>query len=81
LKGEAGEVVVPAGKPDSVTATEPLNPFVPVIVVVKFEFDIPAFAVIASGDNAMLNAGAVPTVSVRVLEWANDPELAVAVTV
>jgi hypothetical protein len=27
LKGDAGEVVVPAGRPESVTCTEPLKPF------------------------------------------------------
>jgi hypothetical protein len=81
LKGEAGDVVIPAGKPESVTATEPLNPFAPVIVAVKFEFEIPAFAVIAAGDRAMLNVGTVPTVSVSALECDKDPELPVAVTV
>ena len=27
LKGDAGEVVVPAGRPESVTCAEPLKPF------------------------------------------------------
>jgi hypothetical protein len=81
LNGEAGEVVTPAGNPESATATEPLNPFSPAIETVRLELDIPAFVVMALGDSAMLKFGAVPTVNASAVEWVRDPELAVAVTV
>ena len=54
LNGEAGEVVVPVGNPESVTAAEPANPFKPVIEAVKVELDVPAPVVTALGDRAML---------------------------
>ena len=54
LNGEAGEVVVPVGNPESVTAAEPVNPFKPVIEAVKVELDVPAPVVTALGDRAML---------------------------
>jgi hypothetical protein len=79
LKGETGEVVTPAGNPESATATEPLNPFSPAIETVRLELDIPALVVIAFGERARLKFGAELTVSVRGVEWARVPEFAVAV--
>ena len=64
MNGEAGEVVVPAGNPESVTAAEPVNPFRPVIEAVKVELDVPGPVVIAFGDRAMLKSGAALTVKV-----------------
>ena len=58
LNGQAGEVVVPVGNPESVTAAEPANPFKPVIEAVKVELDIPAPVVTALGDRAMLKFSA-----------------------
>ena len=81
MNGEAGEVIVPAGKPESVTATEPANPFSALIEAVKFELDIPAFTAIAAGDSAMLKAGAVPTVNASGAECVKDPDVPVAVRV
>jgi hypothetical protein len=81
LNGEAGEVVTPAGNPESASATEPLNPFSPAIEMVRLELDIPAFVVIALGDSPMLKFWAVPTVNASAAEWVRDPEFAVAVTV
>jgi hypothetical protein len=75
LNGEGGEIVVPAGTPEIVTATELVNPFRPVIVAVKFEVDVPAFAVIAVGDKAMLKSGVELTVNAMVAECARDPDV------
>jgi hypothetical protein len=72
--------VVPAGRPESVTDTEPENPFSAVIEAVKFEFDIPAFTAMATGDRAILNAGTVLTVSASGAECVKDPDVPVAVT-
>lgn len=81
MNGEAGEVVVPAGNPVSITAAEPVNPFIPVIEALKVELDVPAPVVIAFGDSAMLKSCAALTVNVNAVEWVRDPELPVAVTV
>jgi len=81
LNGEAGEVVVPAGNPVSVTAAELVNPFMPVIEALKVELDVPAPVVIAFGASAMLKSWAALTVNVSAVEWLRDPELPVAVTV
>ena len=80
MNGEAGEVVVPAGNPERVTAAEPVNPFSPVIEALK-ELDVPAPVVIAFGDSAMLKSWAALTVNVSAVEWLRDPEVPVAVTV
>ena len=64
MNGDAGEVVVPAGNPDSVTAADPVNPFRPVIEAVKLALEVPAPVVIAFGDRAMLKSGAALTVRV-----------------
>ena len=81
MNGEAGEVVAPAGKPERVTATAPVNPFSPAIETVKLEFAIPALEVMAFGERAMLKFGAALTVNVSAVEWVKDPEPPVAVTV
>lgn len=80
MNGEAGEVVVPAGNPVSITAAEPINPFSPVIEALKLELDVPAPVVIAFGDRARLKSWAALTVNVSAVEWDRDPELPVAVT-
>ena len=54
MNGEAGEVAVPVGNPESLTAAEPANPFKPVIEAVKVELDVPAPVVTVLGDRAML---------------------------
>ena len=48
--------MAPAGNPVSVTAAEPVKPFIPVIEALKVELDVPAPVVIASGDSAMLKS-------------------------
>jgi hypothetical protein len=78
---EAGEVIVPAGSPESVTSTEPLNPFWLVIDTVKLEFEVPAVAVTVVGDTASVKSCAGLIVSANGAEWVNDPSIPVAVTV
>ena len=55
LNGEAGEAVTPAGNPESVTTTESLNPFCPVIDTAK-EVEPPAVTVSVEGTAAMLKS-------------------------
>jgi hypothetical protein len=59
VKGDAGEVVTPAGNPESATVTEPVNPFCAVVDTAKVELELPALAVIAEGIKAMLKSDAV----------------------
>jgi len=73
--------VAPVGKPERVTATAPVNPFCPAIETVKLEFAIPALAVMAFGERAMLKFWTALTVNVSTVEWVRDPEPPVAVTV
>lgn len=56
LNGEVGEVVTPAGNPETVTVTGSLNPFRPVIDTVTVELGFPASVVIVEGDSAMLKS-------------------------
>lgn len=81
INGEAGVVVAPAGRPESVTVVDPVKPFCPVIEVVKVVLDVPAAAVMALGDSAIAKSGAALTVSVSAVECVSDPEIALAVTV
>ena|SRR5579864_1478575 len=53
LNGNAGEVVAPAGKPETAIVTEPINPLVPVVETVKVELELPAVAVTVAGDTAI----------------------------
>lgn len=50
LKGDAGLVVAPAGKPEIATVTVPVNPFALVVDTVNFELELPACVVIVAGD-------------------------------
>lgn len=83
LKGEAGDVVAPAGNPESVTVTESANPFWPVIDTAKFASGPPALTVSAVGDDPMLKSGWGLTVRARLAEWvsAADAPLTVRVKV
>jgi hypothetical protein len=81
VNGEVGEVVVPAGSPESVMSTEPPNPFWPVTDAIKFEVEVPAVAVTVVGDTASVKSCAGLIVSVNGAEWVNDPSIPVAVTV
>lgn len=81
LNGDAGEVVVPAGKPVSVSCAEPLKPFWPVIETLKVVLDVPGLAVIALGDSTILKSGVASIFNVSAVECDKDPELALAVTV
>jgi hypothetical protein len=65
VNGEAGEVVVPAGNPESVTSTEPLKPFCPATEAVKVEPDDPALAVSAIGERARLKSCGGTIVNIR----------------
>jgi hypothetical protein len=47
--GDAGVLVLPAGNPAKVTATEPANPFSPAIKMPTFEVDVPAWTVVEVG--------------------------------
>jgi predicted methyltransferase MtxX (methanogen marker protein 4) len=57
LNGEAGDVVTPVGRPESVTTTESLKPFALAMEAVKVEVVDPAVAVIAGGARARLKSG------------------------
>ena len=74
VNGEAGEDVVPPGNPESVTDTEPVNPFTLPIAVLKVAVDDPVFAVIVVGDKAMLKS-LLGTVNARAAECASAPDV------
>jgi hypothetical protein len=57
VNGEAGEVVTPAGKPESDTDTGSAKPFAAAIEAVKLEVVDPAVAVTATGARERLKSG------------------------
>ena len=75
VNGEAGELVTLLGKPESVMVGEPVKPFWPVIDTVTVAVDVPALAVSAVGDKAMLKSGEGVTVNAKVAECARDPDI------
>ena len=81
LNGEAGDVVTPAGNPESVTVTASEKPFCSVIDTAKLEFELPALAVTVAGEIAILKSGAGLTVNDRGAEWLSAPEVPLAVRV
>jgi hypothetical protein len=78
VKGEAGDVVAPAGNPASVTATEPANPPWAVTDTVK-ELEAPAFTVSAAGESTMLKSGRGSTVRGRLAECVSPAKVPLAV--
>lgn len=81
MKGEAGEVLAPLGKPEIATETKPLKPFTAVIDVLNVEGADPAFIVSDGGETAMLKSGLEVTVRVRDAECDICPEVPVATMV
>ncbi len=75
LNGNAGDVVAPAGNPESVRVTELVNPLRPVIDTAKLVLELPAVAVIAVGDRPMLKSLAEVTVSGKTTEWVVAPDV------
>ena len=80
VNGEEGDVVTPAGKPESVAVTGSENPFWPVIDTAKLEFELPALAVTVAGVTARLKSGGGLIVNDKSAAWVNAPEVPVAVT-
>lgn len=68
LNGEAGDVVEPAGNPESVTITGSVKPFCPVMDTAKDELEPPALAVTVDGSAAMLKSLEGSTVNARLAE-------------
>jgi hypothetical protein len=56
LKGDAGEVVTPAGKSEIAIVTGSENPFWAVVETVKAELELFVSAVIVAGDTFMLKS-------------------------
>lgn len=79
MKGDAGEVEAPAGKPLIATLTVPLNPFSATVDTVKLEPELPGSAVIAAGDTLMPKSGAL-TVNATVAECASAPDVPLTTT-
>lgn len=79
--GEAGDVVTPAGNPESVTLTESEKPFWPVIDTAKLELELPATAVTVAGVRAILKSGAELTVNDKGTEWISAPDVPLIIRV
>jgi hypothetical protein len=56
VNGEAGDVIAPAGNPESVTVTGSEKPFWPVIDTAKVELELPGSTVRVDGDDVMLKS-------------------------
>ena len=56
VKGRAGDVVAPAGKPEMATVTESEKPFSAAVETVKAELELPATAVIVPGETLMVKS-------------------------
>jgi len=56
VKGETGDVLAPAGNPESATVTESEKPLLPAIDTEKFESEPPAVTVTADGDGTILKS-------------------------
>jgi hypothetical protein len=81
LNGDDGEVLVPAGNPESVIVTEPVNPLSPVIDTVKAEVEPPVPSVIADGNSTRLKFCGAITVKARLADFVSATDAPVAVTV
>ena len=82
LTGKAGDVVTPAGNPESERVAELVKPFRPVIDTAKLVPELPATAVIAAGDRPMLKScAAEATVSDSGAECVVAPEVPLTVKV
>jgi hypothetical protein len=75
LNGEVGDVVAPAGNPESVTTTGSANPFCPVMDTAKVELEPPALTVTVDGSTAMLKSLKGSTVNARLAESVSAPDV------
>jgi hypothetical protein len=73
-------VVTPVGKPDALSVTAELNPFVLVTVIVLVPFE-PWLIVTLVGEADSVNAGGCVTVSATVVVADRLPDVPVTVTV
>jgi hypothetical protein len=80
LNGDGGDVVAPAGNPESTTVTGSVNPFWPAIDTAK-DVESPAFTVSAAGDTAMLKFATGAMVKARLAECVNAAAVPLAVSV
>jgi hypothetical protein len=78
----ANTAVTPLGKPDAVSATEPVNPFRSVTVMVLVALRPSAIEIAgAEGASVKLGVGLAPTVTAMAVLAVREPEVPVIVTV
>jgi hypothetical protein len=80
-KGEAGEVVAPAGSPESETDTAPVKPPCGVMETFKMVLAPPAGTLMEVGERESAKFCAAVTVTGRAVECERFPETPSAVTV
>ena len=79
VNGDAGDVAMSAGNPETLTATEPAKPFCAATDTEKPVFDVPGVATMEIGEAARLKSGDGLMVSVMGVEWLIEPPVAVSV--
>jgi hypothetical protein len=75
VNGEAGDVVAPAGSPETVIVIESLNPFWLVVYTAKVELEPPPLTVIAAGDSVRPKSCSERTVKARFAECVRPADV------